>query len=332
MGSTAGYTGQTPPGFCGTIENEQWLGFIAGAPAATFTATSSNCDIGNGVQIALYSDCNSGPLGCNGGAAGGAANPVSITVSLTPGVNYYLLIDGYAGDQCDFSINVVPPSAVQAPPVGPIGAVQGPTKICPGGDMTVMVPPVTGAGAYNWTATGGALINGQPSPVTTSAPGGNVVTITAPPNAPPPTSIQVCVQAVNSCDQDNPIVCKTIQIEKIPDTQLQPAVICAEEAPYELPWGQFVFNTGTYSNTYTSYQGCDSIVKQFVTVKPPLIKTLPPQTICAGSCITICGEEYCDGGNFSHTCTSYQGCDSIINFSILLLSPEAQIIGGGNLS
>ena len=331
-GTTAGYTGQTPPGFCGTIENEQWLGFIAGAPAATFTATATNCNIGNGVQIALYSDCNSNPIGCNGGSAGGAANPVSITCNLTPGVNYYLLIDGYAGDQCDFSINVVPPSAVQAPPVGPIGAISAPAKICPGGVINVSVPPVTGAGAYNWTVGGGALINGQASPLTVNAPGGNVVQITAPPNAPPPNSIQVCVQAVNSCDQDNPTVCKTIQIQKIPDTQLPPEVICAEEAPFELPWGQNVGVTGNYSHTYTSYQGCDSIVKKFVTVKAPLIKNLPPQTICAGACIFVCGEEYCDGGNFSHTCTSYQGCDSIVNFSILLLSPDAQITTSGTLS
>ncbi len=334
MGSTAGYTGQTPPGFCGTIENEQWLGFIAGAPAATFTATASNCSIGNGIQIALYSDCNSNPVpnGCNGGQAGGAGSPVSITVNLTPGVNYYLLIDGYAGDQCDFSINVVPPSAVQAPNVGPISPIQGPTKICPGGVMNVSVPPVTGAGAYNWTVSGGALINGQGSPLTVNAPGGNVVQITAPPNAPPPSAIQVCVQAVNSCDQDNPTVCKTIQIQKIPDTQLPPVVVCAEDAPYELPWGQNVSITGNYSNTFTSYQGCDSIVKKFVTVKPPLIKNLPTQTICAGSCITVCGEEYCDGGNFSHTCESFQGCDSVINFSILVLNPEAQIIGNTVLS
>lgn len=334
QGTTAGYTGQTPPGFCGTIENEQWLGFIAGAPAATFTATATNCSIGNGIQIALYSDCNSNPIpnGCNGGQAGGANTPVSITVNLTPGVNYYLLIDGYAGDQCDFSINVVPPSAVQAPSVGPIGAISAPAKVCPGGVINVSVPPVTGAGAYNWTATGGALINGQASPLTVNAPGGNVVQITAPPNAPPPSSIQVCVQAVNSCDQDNPTVCKTIQIQKIPDTQLPPAVVCAEDAPFDLPWGQSVTTTGNYSHTYTSYQGCDSIVKKFVTVKAPLIKNLPPQTICAGSCITICGEEYCDGGNFSHVCESYQGCDSVINFSILLLSPEADITNGGVLS
>jgi hypothetical protein len=335
MGTTSGYTGQTPPGgFCGTIENEQWLGFIAGAAGATFTATPSNCQDGNGIQIALYENCYEGYVqnGCNVGAPGQGSTPVSITVALTPGVNYFLLIDGYAGDQCDFTITVSPPSAVQAPPVAPPGAIQGANKICPGGTMTVSIPFVNGAGAYNWTTTGGVLINGESSPVTLPAPDGNVVTLTAPASAPPPTSFQVCVQPVNSCDQDGPTVCKTIQIQKIPDTNLPPVIVCAEDAPYELPWGDFVSTSGLYSHTYESYQGCDSIVRKQVTVKAPLITNRPPQTICAGDCITICGEDYCDPGVFSHTCQSYQGCDSIINFSILILSPIAEIIGGGTLS
>ncbi|MCE7926642.1 MAG: hypothetical protein DYG98_26670 [Haliscomenobacteraceae bacterium CHB4] len=335
-GTTTGYSGQTPQGFCGTIENEQWLGFIAGAAAATFTATPTNCQIGNGVQIALYQSCQGNPVqnGCNGGSAGGGNNPVSITVNLTPGVNYFLLIDGYAGDQCDFTVTVTPPNAAQAPSLANAGAIQGPNKVCPGGIINVSIPPVNGAGGYNWTATGGALINGEGSPVQTLAPGGNIVQITAPPNAPPPTSIQVCVQPINSCDEDNPFVCKTIQIEKIPDTQLPPVTVCAEDAPYELPWGDLAGTPGTfnYSHTYTSYQGCDSVVKKIVTIKAPIIRNLQPQTICAGTCLTICGEEYCDGGNFQRICESYQGCDSLINFSILLLSPTADIIGGGDLS
>ncbi|GAB4494283.1 MAG: hypothetical protein OHK0019_20220 [Saprospiraceae bacterium] len=335
-GTTSGYTGQTPNGFCGTIENEQWLGFIAGAAGATFTATASNCQIGNGVQIALYEGCGGNPVqnGCNGGAAGGANNPVSITVGLTPGVNYFLLIDGYAGDQCDFTVTVTPPNAAQAPSLGNAGAISAPPKICPGGVMNVSIPPVNGAGGYNWTATGGALINGQASPVQTTAPGGNIVQITAPPGAPPPSSITVCVQPINSCDQDNPFVCRTIQIQKIPETILPPVTVCAEDAPYELPWGAFATTPGTvtYSNTFDSYQGCDSVVKKTVTIKQPLIKTLAPTTICNGDCLTICGEEYCTGGNFVKMCESYQGCDSVISFSILLLSPEAQITGGGVLS
>ncbi len=108
MGSTDGYTGNWVPGFCGTIENEQWIGFVATASTVTITATPSNCTQGNGVQLALYPDCTGNPIACNIGLNGGGNTPVSITASVTPGVSYYLLVDGYAGDQCDFIIDVTP--------------------------------------------------------------------------------------------------------------------------------------------------------------------------------------------------------------------------------
>jgi len=328
-GTTAGYTGGFAGGFCGTIENEQWLGFIAGASSATFTATASNCVIGNGVQIALYDDCNGVPVpnGCNGGCAGCAGNPVSISVALTPGVNYFLLIDGYAGDQCDFTISVAPPNAVIAPPVGTIGAISGPTNVCPGAVVVYSTPVVTGAGAYIWTAPSGYLINGQGSPLTVNAPGGNVVTVTIGPN-----NGQLCVTAINSCDQTNPIVCKNIIVTPIPPTTIPPVSICAEDVPYETPWGAQVSTSGLYQTTLDSWLGCDSIVRQQVNIKAPIVKFLPPQTVCAGTCITICGQSYCDGGSFTTVCDSYQGCDSSINFSILVLDPVAEILGNTVLS
>ena len=62
-------------------------------------------------------------------AMGGANNPVSVTVALTPGANYFLMVDGFGGDECDFTITVNPPSAVQAPPIGNvIGLI--PASIC----------------------------------------------------------------------------------------------------------------------------------------------------------------------------------------------------------
>ncbi|MBK8194038.1 MAG: HYR domain-containing protein [Lewinellaceae bacterium] len=111
VGNTAGYTGQFAPQFCGTIENEQWLGFIAGANTATVTVTPINCLIGNGMQIAVYKTCNTPPLGCNMGGLGGGFTPVSVTVPLVPGTPYYLMIDSYAGDVCDFTVTVSPPGA-----------------------------------------------------------------------------------------------------------------------------------------------------------------------------------------------------------------------------
>jgi hypothetical protein len=111
VGSTIGYSDQDPPGFCGTIENEQWLGFVAGATFATISVVPENCVFGNGVQVAIYPDCFSDPLpgGCNGGFVGGGNTPMSVSVSLTPGNVYYLMVDAYAGDLCDFTVMVSPP-------------------------------------------------------------------------------------------------------------------------------------------------------------------------------------------------------------------------------
>lgn len=112
-GSTLGYTGQTPVGgFCGTIENEQWLGFVAGATIAEITVLPFNCTDGNGMQVALYTGCDSAPVDCFIGSPGGAGIPASISVDLVPGTIYYMLIDSYAGDQCDFTLSVSPPGAI----------------------------------------------------------------------------------------------------------------------------------------------------------------------------------------------------------------------------
>jgi predicted RNA-binding protein with TRAM domain len=327
MSSTQGYTGQTPPGgFCGTIENEQWLGFIAGATSGTFTATPTGCQTGNGVQIALYSACSSGFIACNGGSSGGGNTPVSVTATLNPGSNYFLLVDGFAGDQCSFTITVSPPAAAQAPPVGPTGPISGPLIVCPGATVTYSIPPVSGAGAYTWTAPPGSLIDGNGSPYTIVDPSGNSVQITF-----GPVGGQICVEPENSCD-DGDIRCITVQVQPIPPTILDPVVVCANDVPYELPWGQFVNASGTYQTTLTSYLGCDSLVRQQVTVKPPLIINRPPVTVCAGDCITVFDEEFCDAGNYTITGESFQGCDSTINFSILVVNPIADILGGGVLS
>src|SRR5262245_33138677 len=69
VGTTVGFTNGSAPGFCGTIESEQWLGFIAGASQATITVVPANCQLDNGVQVAIYDDCLGNPIpnGCNGG-------------------------------------------------------------------------------------------------------------------------------------------------------------------------------------------------------------------------------------------------------------------------
>ncbi|MBK8557850.1 MAG: gliding motility-associated C-terminal domain-containing protein [Lewinellaceae bacterium] len=206
-GSTAGYPSGIVPNFCGTVENAQWLGFIAGAPNATFTITPSNCSDGNGLQVALYEDCMGTPLACDKGEADGGSLPVSISIPMTQGDNYYLMIDGYAGDLCEFTVSVDPPDAVFEPPLGVVSQVDGPVKVCPGASLSYAVQPVSGASVYIWDGPPGTLVDSMPVPatagqqvqVTWGAQGGSL-----------------CVQAANSCSV-NPPCSATLQVEMLTD-------------------------------------------------------------------------------------------------------------------
>lgn len=198
-GSTIGFPSTFTPKFCGTVENVQWLGFISGEPQATFIVTPFNCVGGDGVQVALYDDCQADPIACDKGQMDGGNLPVSISVSLITGRNYFLLIDGYAGDLCDFTVTVDPPSAVFKPALGNIGILAGPDALCPGGTAEFATQSVNGASAYIWDGPPGTLVNGDSVPVVVPAPGGIVVDVTIG-NIPGP----VCVQAANSCQATPP--------------------------------------------------------------------------------------------------------------------------------
>lgn len=212
LGSTIGY-GQTEAiDFCGTLENGQWIGFIAGASQATFTVKPTVCFNGDGVQVALYTDCFSAPLACKKGQQFGANLPVSITVPLTPGSNYYLLVDGFAGDFCEFTIDVSPKEAVFEPPLGMVGALSGPIKGCAGAVFAYEAGAATGAGAYVWSGPPGTLINGDTTPVTVIGATGNVVNVTLGEQSGP-----LCVQAVNSCEQ-NPACASSLFVEILDDS------------------------------------------------------------------------------------------------------------------
>ncbi len=218
MGSTAGYPSGIVPNFCGTVENAQWMGFIAGTTKAIFTVTPSNCSDGNGLQIALYEDCMGEPLACEKGEFDGGNLTISIDVQVTPGRNYFLMIDGFAGDQCDFSVSVSPNDAVYEPPLGAVGNITGPAKVCPGATMNYTVPEVFGANAYTWSGPAGAMIDTLPLPVTLVGNGANYAAITF-----GNTGGQICVQAANSCNQ-TPACTTPFNVEMLDDS-FRPALV-----------------------------------------------------------------------------------------------------------
>jgi len=110
------YTSDTPANtnsvFCGSIENNSWYQFTATGTTETFDFTSvTNCTSGSGIQAEVYevtTDIN----GCCTNLTSmsncwNPSTPTSGTVTatgLTIGNDYILMVDGWGGDNCEFTV------------------------------------------------------------------------------------------------------------------------------------------------------------------------------------------------------------------------------------
>jgi gliding motility-associated-like protein len=168
--TSATYTVNTWPeltaAFCGSLDNNSFVTFVASATTASFNVWVSNSTDGFGIQMMFYDGgCGSGAVneyGCYNQIEPSAFPSVITATGLTPGNTYFLLFDGYAGDECDYSI--APISGVNILSITPTDA-----NICPGQSVTLSA---TGGGTtYTWTGAGlntnaGATV--VASPVTTT--------------------------------------------------------------------------------------------------------------------------------------------------------------------
>ncbi|MEO6904479.1 MAG: gliding motility-associated C-terminal domain-containing protein [Bacteroidia bacterium] len=115
-GSTSGWytrgseaaTLDKPGAFCANIQNNSWLSFIASTTSASFDITPSNCSNPNtGIQAAIFQTTNcknfTSIATCYSNAKGNFT--LATNVPLTIGKKYYIMIDGYDGNDCEYSIN-----------------------------------------------------------------------------------------------------------------------------------------------------------------------------------------------------------------------------------
>lgn len=129
--------------------------------------------LNSGIQILIFSGtCEGGsvtPLGCYPhilpytDATHPVVNIVSAT-GLVAGNTYYLMVDGFAGDRCNFVIETTQTlNQVDVNPVAP--------SICEGSSVTLTASG--GGGVYNWTpptglsATTGTSVIANPATTTT---------------------------------------------------------------------------------------------------------------------------------------------------------------------
>ncbi len=296
---SGGVVNAGPPTWCTTVENNIFFAFTATSSTASFDIAVGTCSSGNGLQAAILStpDCNTFDFvsACVGNINQGSSAIITSTTPLNPGEVYYLMIDGQAGAVCDFSINGGLPSE----PTG--------QQVCIGAN------PI---GIYNNTALANWTII-PPSAGTFIGPNTNVSIVSI--QWTTPGTYEVCAQTCPNA----PAECVTVTIGQVANVTVGPLIICEGETVD--CGGSTYSSSGTFVNTLLGPDGCDSIVTCIVQAIPPI--NMPPQfvAICDLEEYEICGVPFSSTGSFSETCTSFLGCDSIVNLELKILAPTVFI-------
>ena len=103
-----------------------------------------------------------------------------------------------------------------------------------------------------------------------------------------------------------------IILHEIPTTYLS-AEICQGES-YHFH-GQSLTQTGFYSDTINSADGCDSIVSLFLTVNP-VYDIAIAEALCQGDSYDFNGKILTESGTYIDTLTTVNGCDSIVTLTL----------------
>jgi len=144
-----------------TINNNSWIKFTAASTTAVLSVSVFDCWVGNypsgGLQMQVFegSNCtNFVPVSDFKESSSG----FSITANnLTIGNDYYLMVDGFAGDICNYTITAQ--SGVQFPDIADV------PPICPGQTVTLTAP--AGASSYSWQHDGSTTQSVTVTPATT---------------------------------------------------------------------------------------------------------------------------------------------------------------------
>ncbi len=313
--TSAAYTVNTWPeltsAFCGSIENNSFVTFVASATTASFNVWVTTSASNLGIQMMFYSGgCGSGPVTSYGCAAYNPIPPTPVgglpTVvtanGLTIGNTYYLMFDGFAGDVCDYVIT--PINGVNVLTVTPTAAT-----ICAGASVTLTASG--GNGTYSWSpATGlntttGATVIATPAVNTTytvtslgssGCPVTKTVTITVNANA----SLTLTSAAATA----NQTICVGTPLTNITyavGSGATGAAVTGLPAGVTGTYAGGVFTisgsptaSGTFNYTVTTTGGCSGAASQTGTITVTLAGTLTltsaagtnVQSVCINSPIT----------------------------------------------
>ncbi len=305
-------SGEAPDDFCTfTVHNAQWIAFIAGSEELVIDLAVSNCQIGAGLEVAIYEaiDCENYQLisNCFGGMnmpiSPGTSRQVTVNQPLVIGQYYYLVMDGAFGDNCDWTFTVVQGNT-QVSPLTTSGEILGPASACPELPATYTTTGEEGATLFEWTLNGQVVGNEMEVEIQWPGPG----------------SYQLCVQAANACDEAPPS-CRQIAVNPYPP-QLFEETICASDC-FVLNDSTELCEQGFYEFNFVTQQGCDSLVYVDLTVFETGATELAAQ-ICSGDSLFIGNTPYFTTGQHTEVLQNYLGCDSIVTLDLLMIICEIE--------
>lgn len=148
------FPGTTPgpyssPALDVNIENNSWIRFTAASPTIALRVSVFDCwenNVGNqGVQMQIFSGTNCSSFTPVSSFQEGIGTYTVNASGLTVGNTYYLMVDGWGGNICNYNIQAV--AGVQFPNI-----TATPGSLCPGQTSILSAP--SGATGYTWEPTG----------------------------------------------------------------------------------------------------------------------------------------------------------------------------------
>ena len=290
-GLLGGFTNVSSNDGCGTgatIENNSFLKFVADAPNVDLGLWVGNCINASwmsGIQFYIFQlddICGQGSVTniyCDGQFSPTSSSQTISLSGLTAGETYYIMIDGFEGDVCDYTF-----TAESGISVGISADIDPNTFLCSGQSITVQASG--GSGNYSWS--GGLGLSDTT---------GTSVVIT-PPAAPGTYNYSVTSSDTNACtgssDYDFSI---TVSSSGTP-TFTNPGPVCSG-ATFTLPnisengisgtWSPAVNTSATTVYTYTPDDTtCTSSMTMTVVVGNQVTPTfINPGPICSGNAFTL---------------------------------------------
>ncbi len=89
--------------------------------------------------------------------------------------------------------------------------------------------------------------------------------------------------------------------------------------------GNYQTNAGSYVDTLSTQNGCDSILTTILSITPPPIHSVNI-SICQGDSIFLQGSYQTSAGNYVDTLSNQNGCDSVLNITLTIIPSSTNAI------